>query len=106
MDTAIILKSIARHISLTPAEEAYFTGMLEFKSLKLKKWLLREGEVCKHSIFVTRGCLRSFSVDKNGFEHVLTFAPKGWWIADMYSLLSHKPGTLNIETLQDSEVLL
>jgi CRP-like cAMP-binding protein len=39
-------------------------------------------------------------------EHVLNFAPVGWWIADMYSLLSQKPGTLNIEALEDSDTLL
>ncbi len=106
MDTGVILKSIARHIDLTASERAYFSGLLEHRDLKLKKWLLREGEVCRHSAFVIKGCLRAFSVDKNGFEHVLSFAPNGWWIADMYSLLSQKPGSLNIEALQDSEVLL
>jgi CRP-like cAMP-binding protein len=37
---------------------------------------------------------------------VLSFAPVGWWIADMYSLLTQKPGILNIEALEDTEVLL
>jgi CRP-like cAMP-binding protein len=44
-------------------------------------------------------------VDSNGFEHVLSFAPTDWWMADMYSLLSHQPGNLNIEALEDTEIL-
>jgi len=50
--------------------------------------------------------LRGYTVDQQGFEHVLQFAPENWWIADMYSLLSQKPGQLNIDALEDTEVLL
>ncbi len=34
----------------------------------------------------------------------MSFACEGWWIGDMYSLLSQKPGNLFIEVLEDSEV--
>jgi len=37
---------------------------------------------------------------------VLSFAPVGWWIADMYSLLTQKPGILNIEALEETDALL
>ena len=68
--------------------------------------ILRQGDVCRHSIFVTNGCLRGFTIDANGFEHVLSFAPQDWWIADMYSLLSQKAGNLNIQAMVDTEMLL
>lgn len=104
--TEIILQNVAKHIQLTPDEEAHFVGMLRPKSVKRKEMLLQEGEICRNSTFVTAGCLRSYSLDKNGFEHVMAFAPVGWWIADMYSLISQNPGTLYIEALEPSEVLL
>lgn len=106
MQHNIILEAIARHIPVTEEEKSYFISLLEPKEIRAKKFLLRSGDVCRHSAFVNSGCLRGYTVDKNGFEHVLTFAPAGWWIADMYSLLSQKPGTLNIEAMQDSEALL
>ncbi len=68
--------------------------------------LLNEGEVCRHSIFVTSGCLKGFTVDKQGIEHILNFAPRDWWIGDMYSLISQKPGVLNIEAIADTEVFM
>jgi len=80
--------------------------MLQTKKIKRKEFLLHEGEVCKHSAFVISGCLRGYSIDKNGTEHVLSFAPADWWMADMYSLLSQQPGVLNIEALEDTEMLL
>ena len=52
------------------------------------------------------GCLRGFTIDKDGFEHILNFAPKDWWIGDLYSLLAQRPGIINIEAIEDSEVLL
>lgn len=106
MLTDIILKSIGRHIHLNEDETAYFISLLHPKQLARKQFLLRGGEVCKYSAFVVSGCLRGYTIDEHGQEHVLNFAPVGWWIADMYSLISQKPGTLYIEAPEPAEVLL
>jgi CRP-like cAMP-binding protein len=105
MQANLIIDSITRHIHLSAEEQQHFLGLLKPKSYKRKQLLLEEGQVCKHSTFVTKGCLRGYTIDQNGLEHVLNFAPVGWWIADMYSLLSQKPGMLNIETQDETEVL-
>jgi len=102
----LILQSISKHISLSEEEQALFTALLQPRKLKRRQVLLQEGSICRHSAFVVTGCLRGFTVDKNGYEHVLNFAPPGWWMADMYSLITQKPGALNIEALEPSEVLL
>lgn len=106
MDTNLILQNIAKHIQLTLDEQAHFTSLLVPKSVKRKELLVQEGQICRYSTFVTKGCLRSFSLDHNGFEHVMAFAPPDWWIADMYSFISQKPGMLYIEALEPTEVLL
>ncbi len=102
----LLRNNIARHIRLDAAEEARFASLLTIKVLKKKAFLLRDKEVCRHSAFVIKGCLRGYTVDENGFEHILQFAPPDWWIADMYSLLSGQPGNLLIDALEDTEVLL
>jgi CRP-like cAMP-binding protein len=106
MSFQLILDNLAKHIHLTPAEQDIFITYLQTKKIKRKQFLLTDGDICKYSAFVTSGCLRGYTVDKGGIEHVLSFAPPDWWIADMYSLLSQKPGILNIEALEDTEVLL
>lgn len=106
MQTELILSSIGRHIGLSAEEKAYFLSLLHPKPLARKQQLLKAGEVCKYSAFVVSGCLRGFTVDEQGLEHVMNFAPAGWWIADMYSLISQKPGTLCIEASSAAEVLL
>ncbi|AWG20275.1 hypothetical protein FFWV33_01395 [Flavobacterium faecale] len=101
-----ILQNIAKQIELTPAEELLFLSKTEVQTFKAKSILHSSGLVCKNSYFVNSGVLRSFSINDNIVEHILTFACAGWWISDMYSLLSQKPGTLFIEVLDDAEVVI
>lgn len=102
----LILKNVAKHITLSPDEEAVFTQMLESRSLRRKEVLLKPAEVCRHSSFIVEGAVKGYTVDKEGDEHVINFAVRDWWIADMYSLLSQKPGTLTIEAITDSQLLM
>ena len=87
-------------------EELLFLSKIEIRAYKAKTIILNAGEVCKHSYFVNSGLLRSFTINDNIVEHVLSFACEGWWIGDMYSLLSQKPGNLFIEVLEDADVVL
>lgn len=91
---------------LDEQEQDYFLSLLQEKKLQRKEFLLHEGDICEYSAFVLSGCLRAYSVDENGVEHILQFAPQNWWITDMFSILSDKPAHLNIDTLEDSEVLI
>ncbi|MFZ0596774.1 MAG: Crp/Fnr family transcriptional regulator [Flavobacterium sp.] len=101
----LILENISKHVSLTPEEQALFLSKTETNFYKAKTILLSSGEVCKHSYFVNSGILRSFNINDNIVEHVLSFSCAGWWISDMYSFFSQKPGQLFIEVLEDAEVL-
>ena len=83
-----------------------FLSKIETKHFKAKTVILNAGEVCTHSYFVNSGLLRSFNINDNIVEHVLSFACEGWWIGDMHSLLSQKPGNLFIEVVEDAEVVL
>jgi CRP-like cAMP-binding protein len=102
----LILKNIAQHVLLTQQEQELFLSKTEVHHYKAKTILLNSGAICKHSYFVNSGILRSFNINDNIVEHVLSFACEGWWIGDMYSLLSQKPGNLFIEVLEDAEVVL
>lgn len=102
----LILKNIAQHISLTQQEQELFLSKTEIHHYKAKTVLLNAGEICRQSYFVNSGILRSFNINDNIVEHVLSFACSGWWISDMYSLLSQKPGNLFIQVIEDAEVVI
>lgn len=101
----LILQNIAKHIELTREEEQLFLSKIEVHHLKAKTILLNSGEICTHSYFVNSGLLRSFNINDNIVEHVLNFACEGYWIGDMYSLISQKPGNLFIEVLEEAEIV-
>jgi CRP/FNR family transcriptional regulator, anaerobic regulatory protein len=103
---SLIIQNISKHISLTPEEELLFLSKTEIKHFKVKTILQNAGEICKYSYFVNSGLLRSFNINDHIVEHVLSFACEGWWIGDMYSLLTQKPGNLFIEVLEDAEVVI
>ena len=102
----LIIDNLSKHISLTPQEQKLFLSKTEICQYKAKTILLHAGEICKNSYFVNSGVLRGFNSNDNSVEHVLSFACSGWWIGDMYSLLSQKPGNLFIEVLENAEVVL
>lgn len=102
----LLLKNITKHVTLTPQEEERVLSLTEVQTFKAKTILLKEGDVCTQSYFVTKGILRSYTIDENGVEHVVSFACPEWWIADMYSYLSQRPGQIFIEVNEDAEVLI
>jgi CRP-like cAMP-binding protein len=102
----LILQNITKHITLSPEERLLFLSKIETQTFKSKTILLNSGQICKHSYFVNSGILRSFNINDNIVEYILTFACEGWWIGDMYSLISQKPGNLFIEVLEDAEIVM
>lgn len=102
----LILQNISKHISLTPEEEKLFLSKIEYKNVKAKSVLLSPGEIANCTYFINSGILRSFTINDNIIEHVLHFACQGWWIGDMYSYISQKPGNLFIEVLEDAELAI
>lgn len=101
----LILAHIARHVSLTAAEQELFVSLLNIKRLLRKQFLLQAGDVCRYESYVLEGCLRSFFVDDKGDEHSLHFALEDWWITDLESFLHHTPAQVNIEALTPVTVL-
>lgn len=101
-----ILENINSHVSLTEEECDFFLSKTSTKKIKAKTVLLSAGEIANCTYFVNSGIIRSFNINDNIIEHVLHFACEGWWIGDMYSYISEKPGNLFIEVIEDAEVVI
>jgi len=106
MDSKLILQNVAKHISLTKDEEEYFLSLLTTKLVRRKQFVKQEGEVFSHTCFVNQGCLRAYTIDKNGVEHILQFAPPGWWMGDIYSATTGNPGNLFIDAVDETNILM
>jgi CRP-like cAMP-binding protein len=102
----LLKKHINNRVPLTDEEFNICLKFFNSKKLKKHQFLLNEGEICRYIGFVNSGCLRQYSIDNQGAEHIIQFAIEDWWISDLHSFLSGFPATYNIDALQDSEVLL
>lgn len=103
--TSLILQNIAKHITLDSNEQDYFLSLLQFKHIKRKDFLLQANEVIKTENFITKGCVRTYTIDSNGTEHIVMFGIEGWWVGDMYSFLTQLPANYFIDALEDTELL-
>ena len=101
-----IRKHIAGRVQFTEDEFNLAATFFVPKKIRRRQFLLQAGDVCKSLAFVSNGCLRSYSVDNKGEEHIVQFAIEDWWISDMKSFLTNQPSTYNIDALEDSELLL
>ncbi len=102
----VFKKYMDSKIELSPEQSDWIRLLSVVKKLRKHQYLLQEGDVCTQHAFVSKGCLRSYSIDCDGKEHVVKFAAEHWWIADRDSLLSGKPAKLNIDAVEDSEAVL
>lgn len=101
----MLIDNISRLVTISEEDKLLIKKKFSAKKLLRKQFLLQQGDVCKHENFVTKGCFRSFCLDKRGNEHVLHFAIENYWITDLVSLLEQTPTHVYIEALERSEVL-
>jgi CRP-like cAMP-binding protein len=95
-----------RTFGFNEEEFALFLSSFYSKTISKKDYYLRAGEVCKFKAYLNKGCARNFVVDEQGHERILFFAFEDWWLGDLESYYSGKPGTNYVQMLEDSELLL
>ena len=102
----VLRAHFSKRIDLTDEEFEFITTLFVPRKIRKRQFLLREGEVSGYGAFVSKGCLRKYSVDAKGEEHIVQFAIEDWWIGDQESLKTGRPSTYNIDALEESELLL
>lgn len=97
---------IRNHIAISDSDLHLIRSFSTIRKLRKKQFLLQEGDNWKLHAFITKGCMRVYSVDAKGTEHVLSFAVENWWTGDRESLMSGEPSKLNIDAVEDSEMVI
>lgn len=101
-----IKKYIDTCITLSDEQHDYFNNLLIHKIVPKKKMLLYKGEICQFEAFIIKGCVKTYFIDKNGFEVILTFATENWWISDINSFHEQIPSEMYIETIEKTELFI
>ena len=87
-------------------EVTHCSSFYESRKVLKNELLLQAGEVCNGTYFVEKGLLRMYSIDKNGKEHIIQFAPEKWLISDRSSLYFNEKSNYYIEAVEESEILM
>ncbi len=82
------------------------TEFTDPKTVAKGEILLIQGEIAKQAFFVKSGCLKSYTIDKSGKEHIMQFAPESWLISDLESFTNQSPSMVFIEAIENSEVAI
>jgi CRP-like cAMP-binding protein len=92
--------------TLTSAELELAQGLFVSRHLRKGEFLQQAGEPPRQMAFVASGCLRSYVIDHKGKVHTLGFAPEDWWVSDSVRYLGGEQGTLFIDAIEASDLLL
>ncbi|NUY81731.1 Crp/Fnr family transcriptional regulator [Flavobacterium sp. MAH-1] len=76
------------------------------EAFKKGEFVLRQGEVCRHKVFVEKGLLRTFGLTTDGNEHILQFSPENTWTLDVESYDRQIPALYNISAIEKTDVLI
>ncbi|KGO84167.1 cyclic nucleotide-binding protein [Flavobacterium beibuense F44-8] len=99
-------KYLKENTNLTPDDIHHISSKAVGKTLRRNELLLQSGNVCKQKVFIAKGLLRTYSIDANGNEHILQFAPEHSWTLDVESYDKEIPAETNMGAVEPTEVLL
>lgn len=88
---------------LTPEEKVRIRSGIELVKIKKGTVLQEKGKVNPNAYFVTKGLLRSYTIDEKGKEHIYLFGPEGWLVSDT-AYEGKNQGVFYIDAIEDSEV--
>lgn len=86
--------------------QSYISSYFKLKKTKRNEFLLKEGEICKHFYFVNKGCIRLFSVNKEGEEATRYFHFEDTFGTALSSFINQKPAFEFMQTIEPSELLV
>ncbi|WP_242121592.1 Crp/Fnr family transcriptional regulator [Aestuariivivens sediminicola] len=79
--------------------------MLTEVKVKKKGYLMQAGEITKYEYFITKGCLKVYTLDVDGSPHISMFAVEDYWTGDLASFMTKEPSRYFIKATEDSELL-
>lgn len=104
--TTVFEAHLRSNTRLNDDDIARVSSLAVSKTLNRNEFLLREGQICRHKIFIMEGLLRTFGTMADDSEHILQFSPEKTWALDVESYDRQTPAQFNIAAIERSDVLL
>lgn len=101
----ILRQQLEKLIKLSDSEFDYILSHFKSKKYKKHQFVVQEGQPVENDFFILDGCLKSYSTDANGKQHIIMFGMSDWWITDYKAYYDQTPATVSIDCIEDSELL-
>ncbi|MFP2997290.1 Crp/Fnr family transcriptional regulator [Spongiivirga sp. MCCC 1A20706] len=101
----LILDNVSRFIDLTELERRKYISLLTEIKVKKKDFLLQAGKTVKFEFFITKGCLKVYTLNEEGAPHISMFAVEDYWTGDLSSFMTKEPSRYFIKAIESSELL-
>lgn len=97
---------LKENAGITEEQLLQISDELQFSEFQKGQFVLRQGQLCKRFVYVEKGLLRFYSIDRLGKEHIIQFASEGWFVSDRSSIYFNEPSEFFIDAIEDTKVAL
>lgn len=96
---------LQKQIELSDAQFELISPEVLVKTFKKGTIVMQQNTIDDATYFVVKGLLRAYTIDENGKEHIIQFAPENWWLNDKNSFYFGEPSLFFMEAVEDTEVI-
>jgi len=91
-------------VLLNTTEIRFLQSVFRYRKFRKNQYVLQQGDMSRYETYMISGLTRTYEVDDNGQEHVISFNPEDHWIGDLSSFYTGTPTYFNIDCLEETEV--
>ena len=75
------------------------------KTYSKNNFIGREGDTCRFTGYVMKGCVSNYRILENGKKSINHFAFEDWWVGDLDSFLNQQPSKTYWLTLEETDLM-
>ncbi|WP_010520892.1 Crp/Fnr family transcriptional regulator [Aquimarina agarivorans] len=93
---------IEKLIPLTDDEFSFVLSHFSFEKFKKNDFLIQKGKNVKNCYFIVSGLLKLVYEDKNGKQHIVSFAMEDWWESDFSAYFTKTKAKMSLQCIEDT----
>ena len=101
----IFSEYIKRYVYLNEEEEVVLFDKLKYRTYLKGQYIVQAGDISRFQTFIISGKARTFYLDDNGNEHVISFGIESWWVGDICSFNEQIAAEFSTQCLDKTEVI-
>ncbi len=101
----LFFTALRRYIELRSEEEVELASYVKQRTYLKGQYICQAEDICRYQTFIVSGLTRTFHLDANGSEHIISFGMENWWVGDLCSFASQTPADFNVHCLEKTEVV-